>query len=43
MAYARLELKSSHTIKYFQPLDLVLFHIIKINIKSHKASTTRIY
>jgi len=34
MAYIELEHKSSHTIKYSQPLELVL---------SIKAPTTRIY
>jgi len=32
MAYIGLEPKSSHTIKYSQPLKLVLFHIIPIRI-----------
>ena len=41
MAYIGLEPKSSHTNKYSQPLKLVLFHVISINIKCHKGS--RIY
>jgi len=36
LAYKRLKPKSFHTIKYSQPLELVLFHITTINIKSHK-------
>ena len=36
MAYIQLEPKSSHTINYFQPFKLVLFHVIPINIKSHQ-------
>jgi len=28
LAYIGLELKSSHTIKYSQPFELILFHII---------------
>ena len=32
LAYIRLEPKSSHTIKYSQPFELVLFHIIIIKI-----------
>ena len=28
LAYIELEPKSSHTIKYSQPFELVLFHII---------------
>jgi len=38
MAYIRLEPKPTHTIKYFQPLELVLFHVICISIKYHKGS-----
>ena len=38
MTYIRLEPKSSHTFKYSQPLELVLFHIIAIHIKSLKGS-----
>ena len=38
MTYIRLESKSSHTIKYFQPFELVPFHITSINIKCHKGS-----
>jgi len=38
MAYIGLEPKSSHTIKYSQPFELVLFHVITINIKCHKGS-----
>jgi len=33
MAYIGLEPKSSHTFKYFNPLELVLFHVITIRIK----------
>jgi len=29
--------------KYSQPYDLALFHVINLNIKCHKDSTTRIY
>jgi len=36
MAYMGLEPKSFHTIKYSQPFDLVLFHIINLNIKYQK-------
>ena len=36
MAYIRLKPKSSHTIKYSQPLELVLFHVIYVIIKFHK-------
>ena len=43
MAYIGLELKPSHTIKYSQPLELVLFQVTSINIKCHKAPTTHIY
>jgi len=32
MAYIGLEPKFSHMTKYSQPLELVLFHIISINI-----------
>jgi len=32
MAYLGLEPKSSHTIKYSQPFELVLFHVIKVRI-----------
>jgi len=28
--------KSPHTIKYSQPFELVLFHIIPVSIKCHK-------
>jgi len=38
MAYIGLEPKSSHTFKYSQPLELVIFHIIAIRIKSLKGS-----
>jgi len=38
LAYIRLEPKFSHTIKYSQSLELVLFHITSINIKYHKGS-----
>jgi len=37
MAYIRLEPKSFCTIKYSQPLELVLFHIIHVRIKVIKA------
>jgi len=33
MAYIGLEPKFSHTFKYFQSLELVLFHVITIHIK----------
>jgi len=36
MAYIGLEPKSSHTFKYSQPFELVLFHIMKVSIKCHK-------
>jgi len=36
MAYIGLELKSSHTTKYSQPLELVLFYVTTINIKCLK-------
>jgi len=38
LAYIGLEPKSSHTIKYSEPLELVLFHVTSINIKCHKGS-----
>ena len=38
MAYIELEPKSSHTFKYSQPLELVLFHVIAIRIKCLKGS-----
>jgi len=38
MAYIGLEPKPSHTIKYPQPLELVLFHVIAIHIKCLKGS-----
>ena len=38
MAYIGLEPKSSHTIKYSQPLELVLFHVISLCIKCLKGS-----
>jgi len=38
MAHIGLEPKSSHTIKYSQPIELVLFHIIAICIKYFKRS-----
>jgi len=38
LAYIGLKPKSSHTIKYFQPFKLVLFHITLININYHKGS-----
>jgi len=36
MAYLGLEPKFSHTIKYSQPFELVLFHVTIININCHK-------
>jgi len=36
LAYIGLEPKSSHTIKYSQPFELVLFHIIAPCIKFFK-------
>ena len=36
MAYVGLEPKSSHTIKYSQPFELVLFHVIALRIKCLK-------
>jgi len=36
MVYIRLEHKSSHISKYSQPLELILFHIIKVSINCHK-------
>jgi len=36
LTYIGLEPKSFHTIKYSQPLELVLFHITTININCHK-------
>ena len=38
MEYTRLKPKSSHMTKYSQPLELVLFHIIKASIKCHTGS-----
>jgi len=38
MVYIGLEPKSSHTIKYSQPLELILFHTITIRIKCLKDS-----
>jgi len=38
MAYLGLEPKSSHTFKYSQPLELVLFHVIQARINYHKCS-----
>ena len=38
MAYIGLEPKSFHTNKYFQPFELIFFHIIRICIKCHKGS-----
>jgi len=38
MAYMGLEPKSSHTTKYFQSFELVLFHVIHVSIKCHKSS-----
>jgi len=42
MAYLGLEPKSSHTIKYSQSFELVLFHVMKIIIYCHKTSPTHI-
>jgi len=39
MAHIGLEPKSSHTIKYSQPLELVLFYAIAICIKYFKRSS----
>ena len=36
MAYIGLEPKSFHTIKYSQPFELILLHVIKVNINCHK-------
>jgi len=36
MACIGLEPKSYHTIKYSQPLELVLLHIIHVRINCHK-------
>jgi len=36
MVYIGLKPKSFHTIKYSQPLELVLFHVTTISIKIHK-------
>ena len=38
MTYIGLGPKSSHTIKYSQPLKLALFHVIAICIKCLKGS-----
>jgi len=38
LAYLGLQPKSFHTIKYSQPFELVLFHVITIHIKCHKDS-----
>ena len=38
MEYIGLKSKSSHTIKYSQPFELVCFHIIHVRIKCHKGS-----
>ena len=38
MAYIRLEPNSLHTIKYSQPFELVLFHVLHVRIKCHKGS-----
>ena len=38
MIYIKLEPKSSHIIKYSQPLKLVIFHVIHVSIKCHKGS-----
>jgi len=36
MAYIGHEPKSSHTIKYSQPLELVLFHVMTVSTNCHK-------
>ena len=41
MAHIGLEPKSSHTIKYSQPLELVLFHVIVPHINYLNVSNTR--
>jgi len=38
VAHIGLEPKSSHTIKYSQPLELVLFHVIDLHINCFKCS-----
>ena len=38
MAYIGLEPKSFHTIKYSQPFELVLVHVLQVRIKCHKGS-----
>ena len=38
MAYIGLKPKSYHIIKYSQPLELVLFHVIHVSTKCHKGS-----
>ena len=38
LAYIRLKLKFSHTTKYSQPFELVLFHVITNRIKCLKCS-----
>ena len=38
MTYIGPKPKSSHIIKYSQPLELVLFHVIQVKIKCHKGS-----
>jgi len=32
MAFIGLEPESFHTIKYFQPFEIILFHVMSINI-----------
>ena len=39
LLYIGLEPKSSHTIKYSQPLELILFHVIALRIKCLKGSS----
>ena len=39
MAHIGLEPKSSHTIKYSQPFELILFHVIELFIKYFKRSS----
>jgi len=38
LAYIGLKPKSSHTTKYSQPFELVLFHVITVYINCHKGS-----
>ena len=43
MAYIGLEPKSSHTTKYSQPIELVLFHVIPITFNVIKVPPSHIY